>query len=105
VRRFLGQRWIEEPLEAGIREYGGTLNCEFTDRTQYQRFVNGLDAALVVTISNGTDSVTITENVRFTGTTPEDNGTDIVNQSLPFEALATSAGADSTAITAVLSAA
>lgn len=104
-RRFLGQRYIEEPLEAGIREYGGTLVGEFTDRTQYQRFVNGLDAALVVTFSNGTDSVAITENIRFTGTTPEDNGTDIVKQSLPFEALATSAGADSTTITAVVSAA
>lgn len=102
-RRFLGQRWIEEPLEAGLRKYSGSITPEFTDRTQYQRYVNGLDAALVVTLSNGTDSITITENVRFDGTTPKVDGPKIIEQPLPFVALATSAGADSTAITAVLS--
>lgn len=103
ARRFLGQRWIEEPLEAGMRMYSGELTAEFTDRTLYQRYVNGLDASLVVTLSNGTDSITITENVRFDGSTPKVDGTKILEQSLPYVAVATSAGADSTAITAVLS--
>jgi hypothetical protein len=100
-RRFLGQRGIDEPLEAGLRAYTGTIEAEFTSRTAYNRFVNGTEAALVATVSNGTESVTITENVRFDGDTPAVSGPEIVGQTLPFKAVAS--GADSTAITAVIS--
>lgn len=99
-RRFLGQRWIEEPLEAGLREYTGQLTAEFNDRTQYDRFLNGLEAALVIAVTNGTDTVTITENVRFDGDAPNVKDTGIVEQTLPFKAIAS--GADTTAISAVI---
>jgi hypothetical protein len=100
-RRFLGQRWIDEPLEADLREYTGTLNGEFIDRTMYNRFLNGAEAALVVTISDGTDSVAITQNVRFDGVSPNIGDRGIVQQSIPYKAVAS--GADSTAISAVIS--
>ena len=47
ARRFLGSQFISEPLEMGLREYTGSLDVEFTDPTQYRRFVTGTEAALV----------------------------------------------------------
>jgi len=104
-RRFLGQRTTDEPLENALRTYGGTLECEFTDRTQYQRFVNGATAALAVTLSTaaGVAVVTITENIRYDGASPHVSGPDIVGQSLPFSAVASTN--DASTITAVLAAA
>jgi hypothetical protein len=99
-RRFLGSQFISEPLEMGLREYTGTLDVEFTDLTQYRRFVTGSEAALVAAFTSGADSVTITANVRIDGTTPQVGGREILTQSLPFKCVAS--GADSTAITAAL---
>lgn len=99
-RRFLGNQRISEPLESGLREYSGSLELEFTDLTQYRRFVTGSEAALVASFTSGTDSVTITTNVRFDGSTPQVSGKEILTQSLPFKCVAS--GADSTAITVAL---
>lgn len=99
-RRFLGSQYISEPLEMGLREYTGSLDVEFTDLTQYRRFVTGSEAALVAAFTSGADSVTITANVRIDGTTPQVAGREILTQSLPFKCVAS--GADSSAITAVL---
>lgn len=99
-RRFLGSQYISEPLEMGLREYTGSLDVEFTDLTQYRRFVTGSEAALVAAFTSGADSVTITANVRIDGTTPQVGGREILTQSLPFKCIAS--GADSTAITAAL---
>lgn len=99
-RRFLGNQRISEPLESGLREYSGSLELEFTDLTQYRRFVTGSEAALVASFTSGTDSVTITTNVRFDGSTPQVSGREILTQSLPFKCVAS--GADSTAITVAL---
>ena len=100
ARRFLGNQRISEPLEANLREYTGTIELEFTDLTQYRRFVTGSEAALVASFTSGTDSVTITTNVRVDGSTPQVGGREILMQSLPFKCVASSA--DSSAITAVL---
>jgi hypothetical protein len=100
ARRFLGNQRISEPLEANLREYTGTIELEFTDLTQYRRFVTGSEAALVASFTSGTDSVTITTNVRVDGSTPQVGGREILMQSLPFKCVAS--GADSSAITAVL---
>jgi len=99
-RRFLGNQRISEPLEANLREYTGTIELEFTDLTQYRRFVTGSEAALVASFTSGSDSVTITTNVRVDGSTPQVSGREILTQSLPFKCVAS--GADSSAITAVL---
>lgn len=100
ARRFLGNQRISEPLEANLREYSGTVELEFTDLTQYRRFVTGSEAALVLSFVSGTDSVTMTTNIRADGSTPQVGGKEILTQSVPFKCVAS--GADSTAITAVL---
>lgn len=99
-RRFLGSQYIAEPLEMGLREYTGSLEIEFTDLTQYTRFVAGTEAALVAAFTSGTDSVTITTNVRVDGSTPNVAGREILTQTLPIKCVASST--DASAITAVL---
>jgi len=100
ARRFLGNQRISEPLEANLREYSGTIEVEFTDLTQYRRYITGTEAALVAGFTSGTDSVTITTNIRVDGSTPMVAGREILVQSLPFKCVASST--DASAITAVL---
>lgn len=85
----------KEQLEGGgIREYTGTLTCEFTDLTAYNRFVNHTTASVVLTATgsiiegalNYTVEVTLPD-VRFDGETPNVTGFEIVEQSLPFKVL------------------
>lgn len=99
-RRFLGNQHISEPLETGLREYTGTVELEFTDLTQYRRFVTGSEAALVASFTSGTDSVTITTNVRVDGSTPMVEGREILTQAIPFKCIASTT--DASAITVVL---
>lgn len=99
-RRFLGSYYISEPLEAALRDYSGTVEIEFTDLTQYTRFVAGTETALVASFTSGTDSVTITTNIRFDGTTPQVKGPEIIGVSLPFKCVASST--DASAITVAL---
>ena len=100
-RRFIGSEYRAEPLEADLREYGGTADLEFESLTQYNRFRNANEVALVSTISAGAAaSLTTTMNVRFDGATPEVDGRGIVQLSAPFKCIGTTT--DASAITAVL---
>lgn len=100
-RRFIGSEYRAEPLEAELREYGGTVDLEFENLTQYNRFRNANEVALVSTISAGASaSLTTTMNVRFDGSTPEVDGRGIVQLSAPYKCIGTST--DASAITAVL---
>lgn len=95
----IGSATSREPLEAGMREFTGSLTSDFESLTAYNRFVDGDEAALVLAFDNGTDSLTITCNVRFDGDTPElTDG--LVEQPLPFKCV--HATSDGSAITAVL---
>jgi len=99
-RRFCGQRTTDEPLAEKKKVYTGELMAEFNNMTAYRRFVNGTEAALVITISNGTNSVVVTANVRHDGSKPKaDLG--LIQQSIPFTCKASST--DASAITAVVS--
>ena len=109
-RYFLGAQTMSAPKVAG-GSASGTLSAEFFDDTNgtsdtkyaYERFVDGAEAALVLTfgaVTTPAHSVVITANVRTDGTTPNLNGKDITNISVPFTCVAT--GADSTAISAVV---
>jgi hypothetical protein len=98
-RRFIGDQNISEPLEAERRVYDGTLDLEFTDLTQYNRFASGDEFALVLAFTAGADSVTITENIRYDGAPAAVGGRGIVEQSIPFKAIGST---DAEAITAVL---
>lgn len=100
-RRFIGSEYRAEPLEADLREYGGTVDLEFESLTQYNRFRNANEVALVSTISAGASaSLTTTMNVRFDGATPEVDGRGIVQLSAPYKCIGSST--DASAITAVL---
>lgn len=99
-RRFMGQRTIDEPLEADLRTYEGSIEIEFNTLTEYNRYIAGTEFACVLAFTAGTESVTITMNIRYDGETPALGDRGILTQNLPFKAIAS--GADSTAITAVL---
>lgn len=91
----------KEPLENGRREFTGSLTADFESLTQYNRFVNGTEAALVLTFEQSANrSLEITMNVRFDGETPAVGGMELIEQTLPFKC--TSATSDAAAITAVL---
>lgn len=99
-RHRIGSATVKEQLENGMREYTGAVEADFEALTAYQRFVTGTEAALVMAFNNGTDSLTITCNVRFDGETPELSGPELLTQNLPFKCL--SGTSDAAAITAVL---
>lgn len=100
-RRFIGSEYRAEPLEADLREYSGTVDLEFESLTQYNRFRDADEVALVSTISAGASaSLTTTMNVRFDGSTPEVDGRGIVQLSAPYKCIGTTT--DASAITAVL---
>lgn len=91
----------KEPLENGKREFTGSLTVDFSTLTDYNRFVNGTEAALVLTFSQSTNrSLVITMNVRFDGETPALGGMETISHALPFKC--TSGTSDAAAITAVL---
>jgi hypothetical protein len=102
-RRFVGQRAIDEPLEADQREFVGMIDSEYFSMTAYRRFLQGTEAAVVFNLAAGSSTVAITMNARFNGDTPKRNGTDVVMESLPFKCVAPTT--DASAITAVVSAA
>lgn len=100
-RYFLGSDIVKEPLEAELREYMCSLDLEFTDLTQYRRYLNGTEHAVVLTFATAAGlSLVITTNVRFDGSTQQVGGTGIVQQSIPMKCVAS--GADSTAISIAL---
>lgn len=109
-RRALGSAAILEPSETEMREYGGTIDAYFENTTAYDRFVNGTEAALVLTFLGDTIStsnnygVVVTMNVRFDGETPEVSGPDELSQSLTFKCVddATGASAPVNAISIVV---
>lgn len=87
----------KEPLENTRRSYTGNLVADFTDLTAFNRFVNGTEAALVLTFNAGASAqTTITMNVRFDGEDP-DLGQELLEQPLPFKAV--SSTSDAAAIT------
>lgn len=96
----LGSALIREQLENGMREYTGELTTEFEGLTQYQRFLDANEVALEVLFDNGTDTLTITANIMFDGSTPELAGPELLEQTLPFTCL--SSTSDAAAITATL---
>jgi hypothetical protein len=98
-RRFIGQQTIDEPLEAALREYTGTIDSELFDLTAYNRFVNGTAAALVFSLARGTATATFTMNIQFDGDPPQVEGREIVMESLPFKCIGDT---DAAAITCVL---
>jgi len=99
-RRDIGSQTIKTPLEMGLRTVSGSLEMEFLTLTEYNRYVNASEFAVVFTFTAGPDIVAITLNARYDGDTPTVGDMGLLTQTLPFKAIAS--GADPTAITAVL---
>jgi hypothetical protein len=98
-RLFIGSSTYDEALETDRRSYGGQLEVEFENATQYDRFMAGTEVALVLSFTQGDDSLTITKNVRYDEAAVNVGGRGIVGQSLPVTGLG---GTDAATITAVL---
>lgn len=92
-RRFLGSQYIAQPKEADLRDWGGTLELEFESMTNYHRYAYGTEAALVSRFASGNQVLTITDNVRFDGETPNDTGRGITQLSQPFKVIGTTTDA------------
>lgn len=92
-RYFLGSVLRKMPLENALREYTGTFETEFNGLTNYQRFVTGTEATVVllfqgVTITGAYKFQTqISMNVRFDGETPKVDNAQVVPLSLPFKVI------------------
>lgn len=100
-RRNVGDPTIDEPLEAELREYTGTMTMEFSGTSQYDRYIAGLEVPVVLSLSAGADAqATITLNARFDGETPAVSGKELIVHNVPFKAVGTTN--DQSAITAVL---
>lgn len=89
-----------EALEAGLRDYSGTIVTDFDALTHYALYTAGTETAIVLAFVNGADTLTFTLNAQFTGETPNVGGFDLLEQALPFRCV--SSVDDATAITAVL---
>jgi hypothetical protein len=88
-------------LEAGFREYTGSVALDFDTLDPYNLFVNGTEAALSLSFDAGTSAkLVITGNVRFDGDTPHVSGPDLLEQPLSFKYV--SSTSDAAAITATL---
>lgn len=86
----------KEQLEGGqLREYGGNIGVEWSGLTDYNRFVNGTTATVVLTYTSTVaieatffPTITVTlDTVRFDGETPVVTGPEILKQSIPFKVL------------------
>jgi Phage tail tube protein len=94
-RYMLGSSTKKEQLQTAIRAVSGTLTCEWSGLTAYQRFINGTTASLSATFSTVSaiegsllGSVTITiPDVRFDGDTPNTNPAQIIEHPLNFVVL------------------
>lgn len=84
-----------EQLINQMREFTGQFGLDFIDLTNYNRFVNGTLATVVLTYTTVSTydtglpfKLVITiQNARFDGETPNVSGPDVVAASLPFKAL------------------
>lgn len=102
-RICIGQDTIDEPVENDRREITGTATLEFTSTQQYQRYLDGTELPIVLTMSASTSaSATLTMNCRYDGVTPAVEGRDLVVVEVPFKVIGTTAGGDSGGITAVI---
>jgi Phage tail tube protein len=100
-RRNVGQAFIDEPIESGLREITGTITMEFKDLTEYTRYVNGTEFAAVLALNAGAAAqATITMNARYDGATPAVGGRELVVVDVPFKVIGTTT--DALGITAVL---
>jgi hypothetical protein len=100
-RRILGQAYVDEPLEAGLRNISGEITIEFLNMTQRDHFVDGDEFAVVLDLDAGASaSLTFTLNARYDGHPANVEGRDLIVVNVPFKVIGTTT--DAAGITAVM---
>lgn len=95
-RDFLGGTLIAEPLEAGRREYGFSLELDHNGTVLPGRITSGSESALVLTFTSGGSILSVTTNARFDSGFANLSGFEILAQPLSGKLVASST--DDTAI-------
>ncbi len=88
-RYNVGSDLMDEPIMNGRTVIDGEMVAEFEDLTAYNRWVNGTNAALVLTFTNGANTLTITENVYFDEVKANISGREVIEGTFPFVAHST----------------
>ena len=99
-----GSLYTAEPLFADNSMATATIKAEFDTEAAYTQFRAGTEGALSLAITHpvSTYSATISGNVRFDKATTNVNGKGLLEVDIEAKFVRTAAGADSTAIQAVL---
>lgn len=101
-RWCIGPDAPDEPLETDLRPITGTLDIEFKDMTQYNRFVTRDEFTLSLLLQAGTASLTIAANIAYDGAKTNVEGRGLVVHSIPFRVLVPSGSSDASAFTMTL---
>jgi len=100
-RTRLGFSTIDEPLEADLRVYDGTISMELANTTQYDAYRAGSEFSVVLSLSaSSTARVTVTMNARFDGASPTVDSRGLIVVDHPIVMIGN--GTDANAITAVI---
>lgn len=98
-RYFLGSQLRKKPVQAELLNFEGEVTTEFEDLDLYNKFVQGQEAALVLTFDSGVliedtfnYQIVITCNVRFDGETPTVDGPEVIEQSVAFKCIDSGTG-------------
>lgn len=89
-----GTPFPDQPLEAGLRSYTGTIDVEWPGTFYFEAFRNGSELALAGLFKRGANSVKIEGNCRFDANPPSGKGREIVEQSVPVKFIASGATDD-----------
>lgn len=101
-RWCIGPDAPDEPLETDLRPITGTLDIEFKDMVQYNRFVTRDEFTLTLLLQAGTSSLTIAANIAYDGNAVSVGGRGLLVQSVPFRVLVPSGASDASALTFTL---
>lgn len=98
-RYFLGSQLRKKPVQAELLNFEGEVTTEFNNLDLYNKFVQGQEAALVLTLDSGviiedalTYKLVITMNVRFDGETPTVDGPEVLEQNVSFKCIDSGTG-------------
>lgn len=99
-RPRLGSDTSREYLQNGFREITGNAKHDFENLTQYNRFLDATEGALVLNFDNGTEQLVITLNVRYDSGAPSMTGPELLEETSEFKVV--HGTSDALGITAVL---
>jgi len=100
-RRFIGSRYISQPLRTGKLEVTGSFTCEFDGTGEYKDFRDAQERALELKFTGtaindgGTESWTFDidcANIRLTGGMPVVDNEGVIHLEAPFKAYSSGTG-------------